>query len=144
VDSTHRIIIALVVVAAAAFVVVSGWVNPAKLNASTANVRHLLPSQFETEVIRSPQPVAVDFYATWCAPCRELAPQFDEVAGGYAGRIKFVKVNVDEAQELADRYQIQALPMVVLFKGGQPVAHLLGLTLEAELKPKLDALAAAK
>jgi len=66
-------------------------------------------------------PVVVDFWAAWCGPCRAMAPMFEQAAGELAGKARFVKVNVDEQQALAQRYGIRAIPTLVLFRGGEEV-----------------------
>jgi thioredoxin 1 len=123
---------------------VAGCGNPAAMNASTANVKHITQGEFADEVTRCAQPVVVDFYATWCGPCRQLSPMLDRLAGGFTGKIKFVKVNVDESPGLAQNFQVQAIPTVLLFKDGKLADRITGAPMEAELKSKLDALVAAK
>jgi thioredoxin 1 len=134
----------LAALAAGSFLLVSGCDHPSAMNESTPNIKHIAQDQFADEVTRCPQPVVVDFYATWCEPCRELAPLLDRVAGGYTGRIKFVKVNVDESPGLAQNYQADTLPLVLMFKDGKLATRLTGLPAEADLKSKLDALLAGK
>jgi len=73
---------------------------------------------FEKEVLKSKDPVLVDFYALWCGPCRMLAPSLDELSK--SGNIKVVKVNVDNNQELAARYNVSHIPTLIMFKGGKP------------------------
>lgn len=81
---------------------------------------------FELEVLRSEQPVLVDFWAPWCQPCMMLMPSIEAVAGLYAGRLKVVKVSRDDAPELANRFNIRSIPHLMLFKDGEPVAVLGG------------------
>src|SRR5690349_16993634 len=90
----------LAVLAVPAFVFIVGCDNPSAMNQSSPNVKHITQGEFGDEVTRCPLPVVVEFYATWCGPCRQLSPLLDGVAGGYVGRIKFVKVNVDESPGL--------------------------------------------
>lgn len=82
-------------------------------------------SQFEKEVLQSQKPVLVDFFATWCGPCRMVAPILDEIAQERED-FKIVKVDVDQAQELAARYQIMSIPTLIVFKNGVPGAPTLG------------------
>lgn len=82
---------------------------------------------FENEVLKSDKPVLVDFWATWCAPCRMLAPTIAELADEYAGEIKVGKVNIDDEQELAMKYGIVSIPTVMLFENGEVKETLVGL-----------------
>lgn len=82
---------------------------------------------FENEVIKSDKPVLVDFWATWCAPCRMLAPTISELAEDYADKIKVGKVNIDDEQELAMKYGIVSIPTVMLFENGEVKETLVGL-----------------
>jgi thioredoxin 1 len=83
-------------------------------------------STFEREVLASEQPVIVDFWADWCAPCHLISPVLDEIAAEHAGKLRLVKVNVDEEVELAQRYGIQSIPTIVLFRDGRPTAAAVG------------------
>ena len=90
-------------------------------------------SNFESEVLRSDQPVLVDFYADWCGPCRMLAPVLEEIAREYEGGVKVGKVNVDEQMELAQKFGVSSIPLLVVFKNGQPVAKSLGYRPKEEI-----------
>lgn len=92
---------------------------------------------FESEVLQSDKPVLVDFWATWCGPCRMLAPVIAELAEEYEGRVKVGKVNVDDQQALAIRYRVSSIPTVIVFKNGEPVASSVGVRPKAQLEELL-------
>ena len=108
-----------------------------------ANVHQFTDTNFENEVLTSDQPVLVDFWAQWCPPCRALSPTIDAIADEVAGRAKVGKVNTDENQNLSAQYGIQAIPTVMIFKGGRPVKRFVGLRRKDELLEALAAEAAA-
>ena len=123
---------------------VGGCEKPSVMNESTANVKRIGQGEFADQVTRATGPVVVDFYATWCGPCRELSPMLDDVAGSFSDKIKFFKVNVDESPGLAQNFQIQAIPTVLFFKDGKLADRITGLPTEADLKGKLESLAGGK
>lgn len=97
---------------------------------------------FEKMVIKASRPVLVDFWATWCNPCRMVAPVLDELATEFDGKIDFVKLDVDHNQQTASKYNVMSLPTIMVFKGGKPVSHMVGFRSKANLKRTLeDALA---
>lgn len=99
-------------------------------------------SNFNDEVLRSAQPVLVDFWAEWCGPCKMIAPVLDELATEYGGKIKIAKVNIDENQNLAAQYRVTAIPTLLLFKGGQVMEQMVGAKSKRDLKASLDKAAA--
>jgi thioredoxin 1 len=98
-------------------------------------------ASFKAEVLDSELPVLVDFWATWCAPCRAIAPTLEELATQYKGKVKIAKVDVDENQQVAQQYGIRSIPTLLLFKGGKVLDQLVGAVpksrLEAILKKAL-------
>ncbi|MGH2405242.1 MAG: thioredoxin [bacterium] len=94
---------------------------------------------FEAEVLEANVPVLVDFWAEWCAPCRMIAPVVDDLAQEYAGRLKVVKVDVDENRDLALRYNVRSIPTLGLFKDGELVKRIMGYMPKGELKRQIEA-----
>ncbi|MBM7854047.1 thioredoxin 1 [Desulfohalotomaculum tongense] len=97
-------------------------------------------SNFEAEVLQADIPVLVDFWASWCGPCRSIAPILDQLSEEYRGKAKICKVNVDMNQSLARQYQVMSIPNLVFFKNGKKVDQVVGFTAKTELAKKLDAL----
>lgn len=89
-------------------------------------VSHVTDSNFEQEVLKSAQPVLIDFWAPWCAPCRAIAPVIDQLAGEYSGRLKVVKINVDDNPETPARYGVRGIPNLLIIKGGQVKEQIVG------------------
>jgi thioredoxin 1 len=83
-------------------------------------------TDFDSVVLQSDKPVLVDFWAEWCGPCHAVAPILDKIAAEHEGELKLVKVNIDEEQDLAMRYGVQSIPMMILFKDGEPAAAAIG------------------
>lgn len=88
---------------------------------------------FEDEVLKSDIPVLIDFWATWCGPCKMLAPVLAEVAEEYDGKLKIGKVNVDEEPDLAVTYHVMSIPMILLFKDGEKVKQTIGYKTKEQL-----------
>jgi thioredoxin 1 len=91
-----------------------------------SNVAAVTTNNFENEVLKSSSPVLVDFWAAWCGPCRMVAPVIDQLAEQYSGKVKVVKLNVDENPEIAEKYQILSIPTVYLFKNGSKAEEMVG------------------
>ncbi len=103
-----------------------------------ANLAEFTDQNFEAEVLQAEQPVLVDFWAPWCGPCRQLGPIVEQVAQEYEGRVKVGKLNVQDNPATAQKYNVMSIPLLVLFKGGQPVQQLLGLQPADQIKAMLD------
>ena len=98
-------------------------------------------ANFDNEVVKSQQPVLVDFWAEWCGPCKMIAPILDEIAKEKAGSFKVGKVNVDDNQSLSARYNVRAIPTLLFFKNGQLRDQVTGMTSKKDLLNRLEALA---
>ena len=100
----------------------------------------LTDQSFDNEVLESTQPVLVDFWATWCGPCRAIAPIIEELAGQFEGRVKIAKLDVDENQTTASRYNVRSIPTLLFFQNGKVVDQIVGSIPKSALESKLNAL----
>jgi thioredoxin 1 len=121
----------------------SHWRSQA-MNQSTANIRHLAPTEFDAEVLRATNLVVVDFYATWCGTCRLLAPMLERAASNNVPAMKFVKINYDEAPELASKFSVTGLPTVIFFRDSKEAGRYAEVPDEVVLHAKLAAFAEGK
>lgn len=104
-------------------------------------LQHFTDDNFEQEVLQSKEPVLVDFWASWCGPCRMLGPIVEEVAGAYEGKaVKIGKMNVDENANSPQKYNILSIPTLIFFKDGKVVEQLVGVQTKETLMSKIDAL----
>ena len=101
-------------------------------------VVELSDDNFETEVLKSDKPVLVDFWAEWCMPCRMLAPTIDELATQYEGKVKVGKLDTDANRDVSMKFDINAIPTIILFKDGQVVRKFVGITPKQEFASELD------
>ncbi len=106
----------------------------------TAQVIEINDSSFEAEVISSNLPVVVDFWAPWCQPCRMIAPATEKLAKEYEGRLKFCKLNVDESRQVATKYQVMSIPLLLFFKDGKVIDQSTGAVPESEIRSKIQSL----
>jgi len=103
------------------------------------NIKHVTDATFDSDVLKAGTPVLVDYWAEWCGPCKMIAPALDDSAESYAGRLNVAKVNVDENQALAARYQVRGIPTLMLFKRGEVVATKIGAVSKSQLAAFIDA-----
>ena len=100
-------------------------------------ITNLSETTFDEEVGATPEPVLVDFWAEWCGPCKLIAPILEEIAAEQAGSIRIAKVNVDEAPDLARRFEVMSIPTLILFDGGVPAKRMVGAKGKAQLLEEL-------
>lgn len=93
---------------------------------------------FESAVIQSPTPVLVDFYATWCGPCKAIAPSLEQLSTEYAAKLKIVKLDIDQAPGVMEKFGVEGVPTLIIFKGGQEVERQVGAAPKPQLKRWID------
>jgi thioredoxin 1 len=103
-----------------------------------ANVTAVADDTFENEVLKSSTPVLIDFWAPWCAPCRAIAPIVEEISQTYAGKLKVVKMNVDDNPKTPSRYGVRGIPNLIVFAGGEVKEQITGLRSKADLVKLID------
>jgi len=101
-------------------------------------MRNISQEQWEQEVVNSDKPVFVDFWATWCGPCKIISPIVEELAKEYEGKVDFVKVDVDQNRELASKYNIFSIPTLAIFRNGQVVAQTAGAASKESIRTYID------
>ena len=99
---------------------------------------HVTDASFDQEVLKSPTPVLIDFWVPWCAPCRAIAPIIDDLAGEYSGRLKVVKMNVDDNPQTPGRYGVRGIPNLLIIKGGQVKEQIIGAVPKGTLVKAVD------
>jgi thioredoxin 1 len=97
-------------------------------------ISEVTDTSFENDVLKSAQPVLIDFWATWCAPCRAIAPIVEELAGTYEGKVKIVKINIDDNPKIPTQYDVRSIPTLLLFKDGKVVGNLVGAYPKAKIE----------
>lgn len=102
------------------------------------NVAEVSDSNFDSEVIKSGVPVLVDFWAPWCGPCKTIVPMLEELAGQYNGKLKVVKINVDDNKEAAMKYNVRQIPNLIFFKDGESKEQIIGVVPKQELIKAID------
>ncbi len=107
------------------------------------NVQAVGDDSFEGEVLKSPTPVLIDFWAPWCAPCRAIAPVVEEIAQEYAGRLKVLKMNVDDNPQTPSRYGVRGIPNLILFQGGQVKEQIVGAVPKSQLVKAISTVVSA-
>ena len=105
---------------------------------ASEKVATLTDTNFDQSVIKSAQPVLVDFWAEWCGPCKRLGPTIEQLASEYAGKVTIGKLNVDDNPNTAIKFQIRGIPAVLLFKGGEIVESVIGLAPKDDFKKAID------
>ena len=101
-------------------------------------IKHITDATFEADVLKSGQPVVVDFWAEWCGPCKMIAPILDEVASAYEGKLQIAKMNVDDNRDIPAKFGIRGIPTLMIFKDGQLAATKVGAMSKSQLTAFID------
>ncbi len=102
------------------------------------SIKHITSENFESDVLKSEEPVLMDFWAEWCGPCKMLAPILDQIAEDYKGRLQIAKLDVEESQSIAMQFGVRSIPTLILFKGGVVEAQHVGMLSKEQLIKLLD------
>lgn len=105
---------------------------------SSDQIKHVTDESFEADVLKATNPVLVDFWAEWCAPCKMIAPMLEEIANEYQGKVTIAKLNIDESPKTPLRYNVRGIPTLILFKNGQVEGQKVGALRKADLAAFLD------
>jgi len=115
-----------------------GLQTPKGISMASALIKHVTDATFEADVLKSAQPILVDYWAEWCGPCKMIAPILDEVSTAYEGKLNIAKMNVDENREIPAKFGIRGIPTLMLFKDGQLAATKVGALSKAQLIAFID------
>ena len=105
---------------------------------ASANVTEITDANFESEVLKAELPILIDFWATWCGPCRQIAPTVEALADSYVGKLKVGKMDVDHHQIVPQQYGIRSIPTLLIFKGGKVVGQVVGAVPRAKLEAEIQ------
>lgn len=106
-------------------------------------VHALTDAEFDAQVLQSPLPVLVDFWAPWCGPCKAMLPIIEELEQQYAGKVTFAKINVDENVQIPSHYNVMSIPTFIIFQGGSVAAQFVGARSKAEMQKAIDSVLAS-
>jgi thioredoxin 1 len=105
---------------------------------ASANTIEITDANFESEVLKAELPILIDFWATWCGPCRQIAPTIDALADEYKGRVRIGKMDVDQHQIVPQQYGVRSIPTLLIFKGGKVVGQVVGAVPRAKLEAEIQ------